>query len=188
MKTDIPLKRLTHLRPADLLLLLGTPEAEVLSVDTLQLPSSATSLDTVLRLRQPDGTEYLHVIEWQGYYDLLFLWRVLGYLAWLGQNQPERPILVTLIYLKPDDDVGNTLTQHLAGQPGWTVTLPCIRLWQEDAASALASGRPGLAALCPLMHGATDSMVEQAASLIIIRLPHLYRTNCWRHWAYFPHH
>lgn len=93
MKTDVPLKQLTRLCPADLLPLLGAPTAEVLGVEALELPMGKTSLDSVLRLRTPDGHEYLHLIEWQGYSDALILWRTLGYLAWLGQHRGERPIL-----------------------------------------------------------------------------------------------
>jgi hypothetical protein len=170
VQTDIPLKRLTQLRPTDLLSLLGTPDAIVLDVETLELPASKTSLDTVLRLRRPDGQQYLHLVEWQGYRDPLFLWRTLGYLAWLGQNRRERPILVTVMYLTPDDDVGDRLDQAFAehqAASGWSVTIPCIRLWELDAAQIIAGGKPGLVALSPLMGGATEALVEQAARLLI---------------------
>jgi hypothetical protein len=120
----------------------------------------------VLQVRGADGRPYLHLIEWQGWYDPLILWRTLGYLAWIGQNRPERPILVTLIYLTPNDDVGDTLVQAGDGQRGWQIRIPCIRLWQQDATAAIASGKPGLIALSPLMQGATAEMVEQAAHLI----------------------
>jgi hypothetical protein len=167
VQTDIPLKRLTRIAPSDVLFLLGMPDADVLGVQTLELPSSKTSLDTVIRLRQPDGRDYLHLIEWQGWHDATFLWRVLGYLSWLGQHHAERPILVTLVYLKPEDDVGDTLIQHLAGIAGWQVHIPCLRLWQQDAGAAVASGRPGLMALAPLMRGATAALVEQVAQRLL---------------------
>jgi hypothetical protein len=167
MQTDIPLKRLTRIVPEDVLFLLGIPDADVLGVQTLELPSSKTSLDTVIRVRQLDGHDYLHLIEWQGWHDPTFLWRVLGYLSWLGQNHTERPILATLVYLKPADDVGDTLIQQLAGMAGWQVHIPCVRLWQQDAVAAVASGRPGLMALAPLMQGASPALVEQVAQQLI---------------------
>ena len=167
VQTDLPLKRLTQLCPADLLPLLGTPDAEVLAVESLELPASKTSLDTLLRLRQPDGTEYLHLIEWQGYRDPTFLWRTLGYLSWLGQNRRERPILATVIYLHPGDDVGDTLQQGIPGQAGWVASIPCVRLWMIDAATAIASDSPGLAVLSPLMADATPALVEQAADIVL---------------------
>jgi len=63
MKTDIPLKRLTRLCAADRLTLVGSGDAEVLSVETLELPSSRTNLDTVLQVRGADGSPYLYLIE-----------------------------------------------------------------------------------------------------------------------------
>jgi hypothetical protein len=45
--------------------------------------------------------------------------------------------------------------------------LPVVRLWEENAAAAVASGSPGLVTLSPLMRGATDTLVEQAARVII---------------------
>lgn len=81
MQTDIPLKVLTSTCPEDLLALLGSPDATVLEVVSLELPASAGRLDNVLYLRSAAGTEYRHLVEWQGYRDPLFLPRSLGYLA-----------------------------------------------------------------------------------------------------------
>jgi predicted transposase YdaD len=170
MQTDLPLKRLTQLCPGDLLPLLGTPDAEVLAVESLELPTSKSSLDTLLRLRSPDGTEYLHLIERQGYRDPTFLWRTLGYLSWLGQNRPERPILATVIYLHPGDDAGDTIQQGTPGRASWMASIHSVRLWTLDAARAVASDAPGLAVLSPLMDRATPALVEQAAEIVLRRV------------------
>ncbi|NTV65155.1 MAG: hypothetical protein HGA65_16725 [Oscillochloris sp.] len=171
MKTDVPLKRLTRLCPADLLPLLGEADAEVLDVETLELPASKSSLDSVLRLQRLGQPPYLHLVEWQGWADPVLLWRTLGYLGWLGQHRAERPILVTVIYLKPEDDSGTALVQHLDAAAGsWQVTLHTVRLWEHDAAAAVASAAPGLLALSPLMHGATAALIEQAAQQLIARV------------------
>lgn len=167
MKTDLPLKRVTHLCAPDLLSLIGEQHATVLGVESLELPASRTSLDTVLRLQHGDETPYLHLIEWQGWYDPLILWRILGYASWLGQHRVERPILVTVIYLKPEDDCGELVQPDVAGRQGWVVHIPAIRLWEQDAAKAVASGIPGLMTLVPLMHGATDAMITTAATSLI---------------------
>ncbi len=167
MQTDIPLKALTKACAPDLLPLLGAPDAQVVAVETLELPAAASALDTVLRLRNPTGIEYLHLVEWQGYRDPNFLFRVLGYLAWLGQNRAERPIAITLVYLHSSDDVGATLIQMVEGRIDWTITFRCVRLWEQDAVEAVASGRPGLAVLSPLMRGATSALIEQAAALVL---------------------
>lgn len=167
MKTDIPLKRLTRLCPTDLLPLLGSPPAQVIGVETLELPASKTSLDTVLHLRDATNQDYLHLIEWQGYADPVLLWRTLGYLAWIGQHRTERPVLVTIVYLSPADDTGDTLIQSPAIAGGWAVQFTCVRLWEHDATAALASGSPGLLVLAPLMGGATSELVEHAAQTLI---------------------
>ncbi len=171
MKTDVPLKRLTKLCPDDLLALLDAPASEVLGVETLQLPAGATSLDTVLRLRDSGGRPFLHLIEWQGYNDPQLLWRVLHYATWLGQHYAERPILVSIIYLKPGDDVGDLLAQVPELPGGWSIRLNCLRLWEQDASKAMASGRPGWMALMPLLKGATAEMIEQAAQQLLAGEP-----------------
>lgn len=171
MKTDHTLKRLTELCPEDLLALLGAPESEVLRVETLQLPATSTSLDNLISLRGPDGRVSLHLIEWQGYTDPVFLWRVLHYASWLGQRRSERPILVTVIYLKPGDDVGDTLAQAPELPGGWMVQLNCVRLWELEAAAAVASGRRGWLALAPLLKGATPELVQQAAQTLLADVP-----------------
>ena len=67
MQTDLPLKRLTAICAADLLPLLGVAGMEVVGVEILELPSLTTALDTVLRLRDRQGREHLHLVEWQGH-------------------------------------------------------------------------------------------------------------------------
>lgn len=167
MKTDLPLKRVTHLCAADLLPLIGEQQAQVLGVKTLELPASTTRLDTVLRLQRPPHPPYLHVMEWQGWPNPLILWRTMGYAAWLGQHYVERPILVTVIYLTPEDDYGEQLQVPHADGRGWHVHIPALRLWEQDAQAAVDSGMPGLMTLAPLMQGATDVLVAEAATALI---------------------
>jgi hypothetical protein len=54
------------LRATDLLPLLGAPHAQVVAVESLELPASATRLDNVLRLRGAQGHEYLHLYAGYG--------------------------------------------------------------------------------------------------------------------------
>jgi len=167
MQTDIPLKVLTSTCPEDLLVLLGSPDATVLAVVSLELPASAGRLDNVLYLRSAAGTEYRHLVEWQGYRDPLFLPRSLGYLAWLAVHHADLPLAVTLVYLRREDDAGGVLRQILDGRVLWEVELPCVRLWEQDAAAAVASGRLGLLVLSPLMGGATAALVEEAGRAVL---------------------
>lgn len=126
----------------------------------LELPSSKNSLDCVLHLLAPDGTSYLRVVEWQGWNDAVFLWRCLSYAGWLGQNREERPIFLTIVYLKPSDDVGDSIHQEMEGHAPWHIPFSCVRLWEHDAQQVIASGVAGLLALSPLMRGVTPALVE----------------------------
>jgi predicted transposase YdaD len=171
MQTDIPLKRLTLLCAADLLPLFGLPHTELVTVETLELPSSAARLDNVLRVRSAQGQEYLHIVEWQGYRDTAMLWRMAGYMAWLGQRAPATSITGTIVYLTAESDTGDRLTQIIDGRTIHDWFIPCVRLWEQDAKTALASGATGLAVLSPLMRAATPELVEQALDLVLHQAP-----------------
>lgn len=171
MQTDIPLKRLTLLRGGDFLALLGLPAAQLLQVETLELPASATRLDNVLRVRSAAGQEFLQVVEWQGYRDPAVLWRVAGYMAWLGQRSPSLAVTGTVIYLSPEDDMGDQLLQVIDDVVLHRWTMRTVRLWEQSAAAAVAAGLPGLAVLSPLMQGATAELVDEALNLVMRTAP-----------------
>jgi|GEM_PF-456122 len=174
METDIPLKALTVACARDLLSLFGSPGAEVIGVESLELPATSARVDSLLRLRSAGGTEYLHLVEWQGYRDPSFLRRALYYWAWLTLHQ-DLPVRLTLIYLKPGDDTGSTFRHVVDGEEFLSVPFRCVRLWQHDAAAALASGLIGLIVLSPLMAGATPAVVEEAATLVLRTEPDVAR-------------
>ena len=144
MQTDLPLKLLTTMGAADLLPLLGIPAAEVLEVVVRELPMKKRALDTLLRVRSPQGQEYLHLLEWQGYPDPSVLWRVLGYLSLVGQEEPHTTIVGTVVYLTPADDQGDTLTMVVDGHEQHRWSVHCIRLWEQDAQAALDAGNLAL--------------------------------------------
>ena len=169
METDIPLKILASARAADLLPLLGAAGSTLVGVESLELSAGVRRIDTLLRLVSPGGQRYRHLVEWQGYRDPLLLWRGLEYLARLGpvQLEEEGPLLLTLVYVDPKADVGDTLTQTLDGREVTAYRFDCVRLWQQDASLAVASGLPGLAALSPLMGGADAALMERAAKVVL---------------------
>jgi hypothetical protein len=171
MQTDIPLKRLTALRATDLIPLLGLPVAGVQAVAIPELPMQKKYLDILLRVRSPQGQEYLHLLEWQGYYDATALWRLAGYMSLVGQDEPHMTIIGTMVYLKPTDDAGDTLTMAVDGQIQHHWSLRCVRLWEQDAAAAVATGNLALTTLSPLMHGANVTLVEQAARTLLTAAP-----------------
>ena len=168
METDIPLKVLARSRAADLLPLLGAAGSTLVGVESPELSASVRRIDTLLRLVSPRGQRYRHLVEWQGYRDPLLFWRSLEYLARLGpgQEEEEGPLLLTLVYVDPRADVGDTLTQTLDGREVTGYRFDCVRLWQQDAVAAVASGL-GLAALSPLMGGADAALMEQAARVVL---------------------
>lgn len=57
--------------------------------------------------------------------------------------------------------------QMLDGREVTAYQFNCVRLWQQDASMAVASGLPGLAALSPLMGGADAALMEQAARVVL---------------------
>lgn len=171
MKTDVPLKRLTTLRPHDLLPLLGVPALSVEEVTVRELPFHQKRLDTLLRVRSPHGQEYLHLLEWQAYFDPAVLWRILTYLGLLGLTEPSITLVATVIYLKPSDDAGDTLTMAVDGVVQHQFQVRCIRLWEQDAHAAAASGNLALMVLSPLMRGADAALVEQTTRTLMQQVP-----------------
>jgi hypothetical protein len=151
----------------DLLPLFGMPDAELLRVETLELPATRTRLDNVLHIRSPKGQEYLLVVEWQGYADKAILWRLTSYLAWLALRYPDKTVLGTVVYLAPAYDMGDTLRQWIDDQLVYHCQLASVQLWKQDAQAALASGNLGLCALSPLMEGASEQVVLQALDTIL---------------------
>lgn len=121
----------------------------------------------MLLVRSRAGQEYLVILEWQGYPDLAVLWRVTGYLAWLGQQDPAGTVVAVIVYLTPACDIGNTITQQVDDETVLHLTIPCVRLWEQDAQAAIESGKVGLAVLSPLMGNATAALVEQAIDLVV---------------------
>ncbi len=169
MKTDLPLKRLVLLRPADLLALLGLPAASVIEVSVPELPLRKQTLDTLLRVRSPVGQEYLIIIEWQGYRDRSILWRLVVSMGVVTLDNPDLPVIGIVIYLKPSDDVGNRISVQVDGELIYDWQIRAIRLWEFDAAEAAASGNLALMTLSPLMHGADPALIEQTA-LTLLRI------------------
>jgi hypothetical protein len=143
------------------------PAATLLDVETVEMPATARRLDNLLHIRSPNGQRYLHVLEWMGYYEKSILWRLLYYMAWLGQQNPGVTIMGTLVYLTRNCDAGDTLTQHIDGQLVQQCNLHCIRLWEHDAQAALASGSLGMAILSPLMRGADSVLAEQVINKVL---------------------
>ncbi len=59
-------------------------------------------------------------------------------MALVGQTEPQTTIVGTIVYLKPTDDVGDTLTMVVDGEVQHQWGFRCIRLWEQDAVTAVA--------------------------------------------------
>ncbi|NJP04953.1 MAG: hypothetical protein HC837_04660, partial [Chloroflexaceae bacterium] len=172
MKTDNPFKCLALLRSDELLAWLGMPADTVISAESVTLPMVVTTyLDLVMRLRTPLGQVYRHIVEFQGYLDNAILWRLVLYMAWEGRQNPDEPILGTIVYLSPEYDVGDTIAAVLDGQEQYRWTIRVIRLWEEDARAAVESGSLLMTVLSPLMHNASVATVEAAVVRIMHEAP-----------------
>ncbi len=155
MKTDIPLKLLTTLRAADLIPLLGVPAASVIEVVVCELPMSKQFLDTLVRVRSPQGQEYLHRIEWQGYFDAAALWRLIGYMGLVGQDAPHRDDRQR--GYAPDGDPGARVYTDQTGR------LP-DRRWSRSG--YYRSGRPGWRATRSTSAGVPARTGDAAAGFV----------------------
>ncbi|NJN66467.1 MAG: hypothetical protein HC884_07000 [Chloroflexaceae bacterium] len=122
-------------------------------------------------MRRPGGQDYLLIVEWQGYRDLLVLWRVVSYVALLSQQPHGLPVVGVLVYLTPSCDVGETVRLSFDERVGLEWRVPCVRLWEHDAPAALASGNLGLTILSPLMRHASAELVEQATTRVLQEAP-----------------
>jgi hypothetical protein len=107
----------------------------------------------------------------KGYNDPAVLWRLAGYLAWLGQRHDAHVIVGTVIYLTPGADVGDTLRQTVDGRDLLIWHFPAVRLWELDALAAVERGNIGLSVLSPLMRGATAELVEQVVVQVLDQAP-----------------
>jgi hypothetical protein len=67
-----------------------------------------------------------------------------------------------VVYVTPAAESGDALVQTVDGAILQAWPLRVIRLWEEDALAALASGSIGLAVLSPLMRNASVAVIEQA--------------------------
>jgi hypothetical protein len=63
--------------------------------------------------------------------------------------------------------MGDTIKQWIDEDLVYHCQLSCVRLWEQDAAAALATGSLGLTVLSPLMTGISEPLVVQAVESIL---------------------
>jgi len=161
VKTDLPLKRLFKLRPQDLLRLTGDEGASVCSVEAVELPEIRRSVDCVLELERA-GEHYLRHVEFQGREDPDLPRRCFEYNTRL-HLQSGLPVLTTVLLVNPPGPKSEPAYQiQLGDQILMDYRFERVKLWELDAAEAVAVGDPGLLALVPLMGHADLGLLERA--------------------------
>jgi predicted transposase YdaD len=165
MKTDAYCKKLAHLRPDDLLVLLCHTEAHVLSLDIVELREIKRTVDFVFKLQRGDELYFLHV-EFQAEPEPELIPRCFLYNTQLvlQYKVPVITVIISLFDQRPWPEP--VFRVMVGGQEINRWTFQCLRLWELESETVLAQGLPGLAALVPLMNGSTLDRVEQAASVL----------------------
>ena len=153
MKTDVELKVLYSKYAHDLLRLTGDGDAAVLSTQVIELQEIKRSVDCVIKLRRAGEIYYRH-IEFQAEKDAEMAERCFRYNTRL-LLQLGAPVLTTVVYLFPPGPAEDELLYRviLTDREVNAWRFDVVRLWELEAAEALASEAPGLLALVPLMSG-----------------------------------
>ena len=172
MDTDVTLKVLFQKYASDLLGLTGDEGAAALSADAVELQAVKRAVDCVVKLRRGTEVYYRH-IEFQARPAADMAERCFRYNSQL-LLQLGAPVLTTVVYLFPPGPRESELVYRVVvgGKEINAWRFGVGRLWEVEAAEALASGAPGLLALVPMMSGGDRlEVIERAARSIERALP-----------------
>jgi len=170
MKTDAQCKLLARLCPKDLLALIGDAGAQYLSTNIVELREIKRTVDVVFKLRR-GRTVYYHHVEFQARPNRKMNRRCFLYDALL-LDQYQAPVITTIVYLFPQrKPIEPVFRVELDGREINRWQFGCVHLWDIEAQAALNRGLPGVAALVPLMKGATWPHIEQAVRQIETKAP-----------------
>lgn len=164
MDADQPLKGLFELRRHDLLGLSGDEDASIVSVSIAELPATKRTVDTVLRLRRPDGQEYLRHIEFEGRYRRGLELRLFEYSSRLAVQQ-RLPVATTIMFLRPPAPRELSYRELIGRRVTVERRFDVVRLWEIEPDRLLALGA-GPAALVGLSRASGPRHVREAVSLI----------------------
>ncbi len=155
MQTDRPIKALFERQGQSLLPFVGETAdgVRVAAVETLALPASERTIDSILRLEQGDLVWYRH-LEFQAERDPSLPRRCFDYYSRLVLHY-ETAVFTTVVYpfAGADRDVPEAFRLRVGDRLAFEWRFDVVRLWQIDAARAFESGEPGPLALVPLLKG-----------------------------------
>ena len=166
METDRPLKVLFERQGQSLLPFIGErrTDVRVTAVDSVELPVSKRTIDSVMRLER-DGLVWYRHLEFQAQKDADLPRRCFEYNSRLILHYGVA-VLTTVLYLLPgaDKDVPDAFRLYVGDWLAYEWRFDVVRLWEIDAQVALHSGEAGPLALVPLMRGGDEpSRVLEAA-------------------------
>jgi len=166
VETDRPLKVLFERQGQSLLPFIGERQTDVrvTAVESLELPVSKRTIDSVLRLER-DGLVWYRHLEFQARKDAGLPRRCFEYNSRLILHYGA-PVLTTVLYLLPgaDKDVPDAFRLYVGDWLAYEWRFDVVRLWEIDAQGALRSGEAGPLALMPLLRGGDEpSRVLEAA-------------------------
>ncbi len=165
MKTDLPLKKLFELRPEDLLEITGDQGATVRSVGDRELKELRRQVDCVVELERR-GEVYLRHLEFQDRDDPNMPRRCFEYNTLL-HLESRLPVVTTVLYVTPPGPSSKPVYRSQLGEQVLIhYRFECVKLWELDAGEAVASGKPGIQALAPLMSGVDLRLLGTACRTI----------------------
>jgi predicted transposase YdaD len=158
VETDRPLKVLFEHQGQSLLPFIGEhrTDVRVTAVESLELPVSKRTIDSVLRLER-DGLVWYRHLEFQAQKDAGIPRRCFEYNSRLILHYGAA-VLTTVVYLLPgaDKDVPDAFRLYVGDWLAYEWRFDVVRLWEIDAQSALQSGEAGPLALVPLLRGGDE--------------------------------
>lgn len=171
MKTDVSLKVLFRTYARALVRLTGDGEAEVVSVQAVEIQELKRQTDCVVQLRRGEETYYRH-LEFQGQADPDMAARCFRYNSQLVL-QLGAPVLTTVVYLTAHGPREGEIVYRvvLGGRVVNSWRFEVLRLWEVDARSVLTGREPGLLALVPLMAGGDLGTIRRAWGAVREALP-----------------
>jgi hypothetical protein len=153
VQTDRSIKVLFERQGQGLLPFVGERQSgvRVTAVESVTLPVSDRSVDSVLRLER-DGLVWYRHLEFQAQKDAGIPRRCFEYNSRLILHY-DAAVFTTVVYLLPGADRGvpDAFRLHVGDRLAFEWRFEVVRLWQIDARVALRSGEAGPLALVPLM-------------------------------------
>jgi hypothetical protein len=169
VQTDRSIKVLFERQGQSLLPFVGERQAgvRVTAVESVVLPVSERSVDSVLRLER-DGLVWYRHLEFQAQKDAGIPRRCFEYNSRLILHY-DAAVFTTVVYLLPGAARGvpDAFRLYVGDRLAFEWRFEVVRLWQIDARVALRSGEAGPLALVPLMRGGDEPsrVIEAARSL-----------------------